>query len=195
MSFAKLVLSAALKTEMPQYMTNMLPSRHEATKLVQYYIDNVSVLHPIMTETNIFGSMEAVYQQKLEKARPIDHWNIRLVLAIALAAQSKIRGDLYSQDAVRHVSYALKYAESVIRPGSVGGVEAILLLVIYSLLDPSHFSSWYLIGTASRVMVDLGLHQDPTEELRITPHSLPSRHRVYQCVYTLDRLAKMSCSQ
>lgn len=40
-----------------------------------------------------------------------------------------------------------------------------ILDVIYAMLDPHHFNSWYLIGTTSWVMVDLCLHHDPHGKL------------------------------
>ena len=110
-----------------------------------------------------------------------------MILAIALVSRSQVKDDTLYRDAVRYASSALKHAESVLQPGSVAGLQAILLLVIYSMLDPSHFNSWYLIGVASRVMVDIGLHQEPAEDLRVNKSQLTLRRQIFHCVYTLDR--------
>lgn len=86
---------------------------------------------------------------------------------------------------------ALAYAEDVLRPGSIAGIQAILLLAEYSLVDPARFRSWYLVGMAVKVAVDLGLHQDPPTEVSTNANRLDIRRRVFHCIYCLDRF--VSC--
>lgn len=117
----------------------------------------------------------------------MDHWTTRFILAIALASLSRRRGDTQYQDAVRHATAALDHIETIIHPSSISGIQALILLVLYSILDPHHFSSWYLIGLASRAMVDIGLHQDPPRELRLKETELELRRRLHLSVYALDR--------
>jgi len=187
MSYARLVLSSAAVEDMPQFSTNALPPRYLATPLIQHYLDKVFVMIPCLSETALFASACAVYQNAGRHAGPFDHWTVRMVLAIALLSQSRQRGDSKYQDAVRHTAAALEKAEGVLHPGSVLGIQALLLLVQIAMLDPHHFNCWYLIGMASRAMVDLGLHQDPPEHLQT--REVDWRRRVYYCVYTLDRFA------
>ena len=188
MSFARLVLSTSSVSKMPKFVKNTLPQKHEITPLIDHYLKNIHALFPFLAESKVFQSIDAVYQEDGRHALPIDHWTIRLVLATAIASLSRKRGDTEYQDAVRHAAAALELIETVLHPGSIAGIQAILQLVLYALLDPRHFNSWYLIGIASRVMVDLGLHQVPLEELR-HKHSEPDmRLRIYDSVYALDRL-------
>ena len=187
MSFARLVLSTSSVEEMPRYSMNALPPMDEALALIQHYLKTVSVLYPVLSETVMFGSLNAVYQHQGHHARHIDHWNIRMIFAIASMSQSKSKNDIQYDDAVHHASVALERAEAVLQPGSAVGIQSTLLLLLYALLDPLHFSCWFLIGVASRAMVDLGLHQDPAEDVRVRESQLDRRHRIYQCVYMLDR--------
>ena len=187
MSFARLVLSTSSVIDMPKIVRNALPQRYEVTPLVEHYLENIHVLYPFLSEGKLFQSIDAVYQDNGRQALPIDHWTIRLVLATANASLSRERGDSKYQDAVSHTVAALEEIEAVVHPGSINGIQSILQLVLYATLDPCHFNSWYLVGVASRVMVDLGLHQLPPEELRLK-HSEPDmRSRVYNSVYALDR--------
>ena len=172
---------------MPKFAKNDLPQRYEITPLVKHYLENIHALYPILSESKLFQSIDAVYQENGHRALPIDHWTVRLVIATSTASLSRKRGDTSYQDAVRHAAAALEEIETVVHPGSIVGIQAILQLVLYSMLDPHHFNSWYLIGLASRVMVDIGLHQDPPEELRLDRAELDMRLRVYECVYALDR--------
>lgn len=187
MSFARLVLSTSACEEMPKYASNVLPQRYALVPLIQHYLDNFHVLYPFLSATKLWGSIDAISQQDGRYASAMDHWTTRFVLAIALASLSRRRGDTQYQDAVRHATAALDHIETVVHPGSSSGIQALLLLVLYAMLDPNHFSSWYLIGLASRAMVDIGLHQDPPRELRLKDTELELRRRLYLSVYALDR--------
>lgn len=131
--------------------------------------------------------MDAVYQSGGRFAKPFDHWMLRMVLAIASASVSYHNNDKSHQRAWALVSDALTYAEEVLRPGSISGIQAILLLAQYSLVDPVRFRSWYLVGMAVKVAIDLGLHQDPPTEVLTNPDRLDIRRRVFHCIYCLDR--------
>ncbi|GAQ08378.1 hypothetical protein ALT_5699 [Aspergillus lentulus] len=186
-SFANLLLSMAIAEPLPKLSSQSLPSRHEITPLLRHYFDNLYTQLPFFVETTFWTSVDAVYQSGGRFAKPFDHWILRLVLAISSASTSYQPGDGDHQRALSLISGALKYAEEVLRPGSVTGIQGILLLAQYSFYDPNHFRSWYLVGTAVRAMVDLGLHQDPPLEELSTPDRLDIRRIVYHCVYCLDR--------
>jgi hypothetical protein len=187
MSFARLLLSASYVTELPNMDAKALPPRHTAVLLIQHYLDNIFVLMPFFSETSLFASVEAVYEDSGRGAKSSDHWTLRMVLAISAASQSQKGGDSYHQIALRHVSAALARADSVLHPGSVAGIQAILLLVQYSMFDPEHFKVWYLLGMASRVMVDLGIHQDLSAAPNVDKDHLDLRRRVFNGVFSLDR--------
>ncbi|KAK5019758.1 hypothetical protein LTR16_000264 [Cryomyces antarcticus] len=191
MSYARLILSACSKDALPEGTTKALPPRHEALKLIQHYMDNIFILLPLFEESSFFLAVDNTYHSDRTEASALDTWNVRMVLAIACASKSRDRGDAHYLDAVMHVTGALANAEQVLRPGSILSVQALLLLVEYSMLDPHHFDSWSLVGAASRAMVDLGLHQDPPRGTSMTKAKLELRRRVYYCVYALDRSTSM----
>lgn len=178
---------------MPSFAINVLPHRQSITPLIQHYIDNIHVLYPFLSETKLFAAVAAVYQKEDPgAASPMDHWTTRMLLAIALASWSRRRGDPHYQEAVRHAAGAFEHVEQVVQPGSLAGIQAMLLMVLYSMLDPHHFKSWNLIGLASRAMVDIGLHQDPPTDLRLKESDHQIRRRVYASIYSLDRLMPLS---
>lgn len=186
MSFARLVLSTSSLEPMPKATGTMLPPRHTITPLIQYFLSNVFALYPFLSESGIFAALDAQRDGGLY-ATAMDHWTVRMVIAISLASLSRKRGDGCYSNAVLHAAEAFEHVEKVLQPGSIAGIQVLLLSVIYAMLDPHHFNSWYLIGIASRVMVDLGLHQDPPEELPVQNSQLEKRRLVYHSVYALDR--------
>lgn len=187
MSWAKLVLSTSSKEEMPVRPVNALPPRHTSTAMINHYLENIHTLYPFLSETKLFSAVNAVYQNNGRDAVPTDRWTTRMVLAISNASLSSKRGDTHYQDAVRHADAALEQIEHVLHPGSVPSIQAMLLLVLYAMLDPHHFNSWHLIGLASRAMVDLGMHQDPPKEVRSKPADRDAARRVYASIFSLDR--------
>ncbi|KAH8427993.1 Zn(II)2Cys6 transcription factor [Aspergillus melleus] len=186
-SFANLLLSLSVAKPIPKQSSQLLPARHEITSLLQHYFDTFFTQLPFFAETGFWTSVDIVYQAGGRFAKPIDHWFLRMVLAITYASISYQFGDQNYQNAMSLASSALDYAEDVLQPGSIAGVQAILLLAQYSLVDPKHFRSWYLVGMAGRVMVDLGLHQDPPSDVPVSDEQLDLRRRVCHSVFSLDR--------
>jgi hypothetical protein len=187
MSYARLILWACSKDPLPEGTTKALPPRYTATTLIQHYLNNVFVLLPAFDESGFYASVDNLYSRDSKKADPLDHWMVRMVLAIASASMSEQRGDQYYMEGIGHVCAALQHAETVLHPGAITSVQALLLLTQYAMLDPHHFDSWSLIGTASRAMVDLGLHQDPPKGTAMSKLKLEVRRKVFYCVYALDR--------
>ena len=187
MSYARLVLSTSAREPMPKIDNTPLPQRYAAMSLVDYYRENFLVLYPFLSDTSLLSSLDMVYNNDVRSTPPMDHWVVRMVLAVSLASQSRRQADAQYQEAIGHVVEAMKFVETVIQPGSLAGIQTMLLLVLYSLLDPYHFKSWYLIGLASRAMIDIGIHQDPPRELRLSDAQLQMMKRVYTSVYILDR--------
>lgn len=193
MSYARLILSASSKEALPMGLTKALPPRYAATPLIQHYLNNIFSLLPILDEASLYACVDAVYHTE-DDATAFDHWIVRMVLAISCLAQSEQRGDTLYSDAVGHLNAALEHAEDVLHPGFISSIQALLLLVEYAMMDPHHFDSWTLIGAASRAMVDLGIHQDPSRSTSINRAKLEIRRRVYWCVYALDRYGPCSCN-
>jgi len=187
MSYGRLILAASQQEPLPIGMRKELPPRYAATSLIHHYLNNMHAIVPVLDESSFWTSVNNVYNADARKALPVDHWTVRLVLAIATASQSQQLGDTHYLDAVGHICAAIGLAEQVLHPGSIWSIQAMILLVMYALLDPNHFDSWTLIGAASRAAVDLGMHQDPPKAANTPRAKLELRRRVFYCVYVLDR--------
>jgi len=191
MSYSRLILSACTKDELPSDTAQALPPRYLAMVLTQHYFNSVFVLLPMFDEASFYASLENVYLKDFRKADPLDHWMVRMVLAIACASISSRRGDERCMEGIGHVCAALSQTEAVLHPGKISGIQALILLTEYAVLDPHHFDSWSLIGAASRAMTDLGLHQDPPKGTPMTKFKLEIRRRVFHTIYALDRATSL----
>ena len=187
MTFARLILAGANNDEITNPKPFQLPPRTTTVALAQYYLDNVYALFPVFSETALFNAIDAVYQVNGRPVTEFEYWLLYMVLAVASSGQSRSSSDAYYVDGVNWVGRALRYADKVLMPGYVSQIQALVLLVQYSMLDPAHFDSWQLIGFACRAVVDLGLHQDPPREQQPDKKILEMRRRLFYCVYSLDR--------
>ena len=172
---------------LPKLEQNLLPPRYQAIPLIQHYLDRIYVLMPFFSETDFMSSVSAVYQDSGRFSKSSDHFILRMVLAISAASLSRSRSDSNMDEARRHASAAVDLVETVINPGSIATVQSLLLLTQYSLVDAEHFNCWDMIGVTSRAMVDLGIHQEPAADIKISKEQFEMRQRVYYCVFTLDR--------
>jgi hypothetical protein len=187
MTFARLILAATNNESVPISKPFQLPPRQTAMSLVQYYLDNVFPLFPAFSETALFNALDAIYQENGRPVTNFEHWLLYMVLAISSTGQSRSNNDASYSEGLLWVGRALQYADQVLMPGYVSQIQALLLLVQYSMMDPAHFDSWQLIGFTCRAVVDLGLHQDPPREDQTDKNLLETRRKLFYCVYALDR--------
>ncbi|CAD6446697.1 0b3bceac-78ae-4aeb-bba5-6fbaddbcd461 [Sclerotinia trifoliorum] len=191
MTFARLILSAANHDELPEPWSLQLPPRPAATKLIQYYLDNIFALYPIVSETALFNALDKIYPGNSQRVTDFEHWLFYMVLAISSTAQSRSHLDSKYEEGVCWAGRALAYADHVLMPGHVSQIQALVLFVQYAMLDPAHFDSWQLMGFTCRAIVDLGFHQDPPGEQQPDRKALDMRRRIFYCVYSLDRSISM----
>lgn len=199
MTFARLVLAAAGNDPLPEPImaSAKLPSRQASHGIVQYYLTHVHSLFPFFPETSLLSLLEELYvqQQPIQSNMPqprsnlrsSDYWMLYMVLAIGSSAQSQSRQDTFYSNGVEFASRAMPYADRALAPGHVTQIQSLLLLTLYSMLDPAHFDSWHLIGFTCRAIVDLGFHQDPPQSQNMDVAALDARRRTFYCAYALDR--------
>lgn len=188
MTFARLVLAAATNDPVPEPRTAKLPPRHTAQAAVHYYMSNIHVLFPAFSPTLVTTLLDDVYSQDpRQQLRSPDYWLLYMVLAIGSTAQSRSWQDEHYANGVDFVARALPYADRALMPGYVTQIQSLLLLTQYSMLDPTHFDSWHLIGFTCRAVIDLGYHQDPPAQQNSDKAALDARRRTFYCVYALDR--------
>ena len=204
MTFARLVLAAAGNVPLPEPSTpaGKLPPRQASYPVVQYYLSHIHTIFPFFAETSLLALLEEVYHVQqppmpasMPQARPNlrsqDYWMLYMVLAIGSAVQSRNRQDTFYRNAVEYAAQAMPYADRALAPGHVTQIQSLLLLTLYSMLDPAHFDSWHLIGFTCRAIVDLGFHQDPPQSQKMDAAALDARRRTFYCAYALDRYARV----
>lgn len=187
MTFARLVLAATVRDPIPPSVELNLPPRQVTNSIIQYFMANIHILFPCFPETALLTVADDIYHSDQRIIKDSDYWLFYMVLAIASTAQSKAIHDSYYDSGVEYLAKALKFGDRALAPGTIAQIQSLLLLTIYSTLDPAHFDSWHLIGFTARAVVDLGLHQDPPSSSVPDRTALDMRRRVFYSVYALDR--------
>ncbi|KAH6695426.1 Zn(II)2Cys6 cluster transcripitional activator [Plectosphaerella plurivora] len=192
MTFGKFVLAASTNEDIPTPQDETLPPRNESLAVVQYYMKNVYSMLPCFSQTKLFAALDDLYRQDRREIKEADYWLVYMVLAIGHVAQSRSRDDDHYKKAVDFVARALPFADGALAPGYVTQIQSLILFTQYSMLDPAHFDSWYLIGFAARAVIDLGFHQEASMRNITDTAALNSRQCVFYCVYSLDRSISMA---
>ena len=73
-------------------------------------------------------------------------------------------------------------------------IQALILLGIYSMFDPSETSLWHVVGFAARVAISLNLHRR-VDDANLPPAVVEQRKRVFYSLYNLDRLVAATLSK
>ncbi|KAK9771467.1 putative Zn(2)-C6 fungal-type domain-containing protein [Seiridium cardinale] len=191
MTFARLVLAASSNNRLPDTQNWNAPSRQDGLSIVQYYMNNIYSLYPAFSETNFYTLLEQVYNQSDRSIKDSEYWLVFMVLAVGSVAQSQATNDAHYMNGVYFASRAMRHADKALTPGYVTQIQSLILLTQYSMLDPTHFDSWHLIGFTCRSVVDLGFHQDPPPEQMPDKAQLDTRRKLFYCVYSLDRSISM----
>lgn len=190
MTFARLVLAATLNDPVPPSVEINVPPRQATNAIVNHFLANIYTLYPCFSETALWTVIDDFYKQDNRMIKESDYWLMFMVLAIGSAAQSKTLHDAYYDTGVEYLAKALQHADRALAPGNVTQIQSLLLLTIYSMLDPAHFDTWHLIGFTARAVIDLGLHQDPPSST-LDRAALDMRRRIFYCTYAMDRAVSM----
>ncbi|ODV97284.1 hypothetical protein PACTADRAFT_39566, partial [Pachysolen tannophilus NRRL Y-2460] len=123
---------------------------------------------------------------------PLKYHRPLYFLNIVFAISSSVHHLQYaSQISEGFRTSALKFIESVYSsPDRLEALQSILLLTLYSIMRPAVPGVWYVLGSALRLVVDLGLHTEKSVASRSESSdsfTLDMKRRLFWCTYSLDR--------
>jgi hypothetical protein len=172
-----------------------LPDRHSAESMIRIYFELANFTLPGLTfhEPSFRQRFALVYDQDRScdaittKKRKMAVVFCYLVFAIALLALQKRNSESVSLSLCgQYHDSALLVLQEVGLARDIDSVQALLLLVNYSYLHPSFLGTWKTVGMATRLVVELGLHEDPPVD-SVTALELDIRRRVFWVTYSMDR--------
>lgn len=220
----------------PMMKCAAFPERELAERLVDLYFEHANPQMPILHRGDFMELLDRTYSLEEKKRSPRALYVLNIVFAIGAGIifedkpqssddENRSSRDRASSGAKRpklsnhqyqpeeyHAS-AIIHLESFLGSSSsegFGGLEelqAVLLLANFALLRPVAPGLWYIVGVATRLAVDLGLHYEDgmgidtatkdgnQAQLRIDARERgrrewvrDMRRRLWWCVYSFDRL-------
>lgn len=125
----------------------------------------------------------------------IEHQKTLYFLHIIFAIASSTRQSVYpSSVAQGHYLAASRHYQAVINsPDRLEALQGILLNAVYSIMRPTVPSIWYVLGSAMRLAVDLGLHSERRKttwdhtQSNNDPIRQDFKRRLFWCTYAMDR--------
>ena len=154
------------------------------------YMDRVAAQYPIFHAKDITAFYFSVFHQSPRNLHPgeasaYEVYVISLVMAISLTTAARTQQARASSIAAGLFKNAIRQIPEVLT-NDVQGLQALLLLLQYSFLDPAAANIWLLSGFASQACIDLGLHQDPPSTSKISVLARDIRRRVFWCTYEME---------
>ncbi|KAK4934542.1 hypothetical protein LTR66_015584 [Elasticomyces elasticus] len=151
------------------------PNRHDVDELVTLYMSTSNIINGYANEG------PAAYQ----------FFRIAMICAIATANRGRHR----PEDADKAFSYyveATQLAEEVTNNVSLDSLQALLLLIQYSLFYPRRGDVWKLLDYACRLSVELNIHcevhpDNPTDPALEDPNNHHNCRSIFWGLYSLER--------
>ena len=116
---------------------------------------------------------------------------VNMVFAISVHFAGRIRGDVTASNmADSYHEQALTFLGDLLRHKTIDSLQAILLILLFSIVNPQKPIVWHLLGSALRLASELGIHteticQQPALEAFEDTSDLP--RRLFWSLYSMDR--------
>jgi hypothetical protein len=118
---------------------------------------------------------------------PVDVATFQLFLVLSTGANLQIRRRLYYHNPETFFSSAMSLSNLVLSTISLPSLQAVLLLLVHSLVVPGGSEIWTLARLAMAHCVDLGLHREIGERMKLSKLAVEMRRRIFFSVYSFDR--------
>lgn len=168
-----------------RYFEPVYGALSKSTKLASEYSElNWNVLeHEISLENTLYYSQA----QSPPVQFHIALYFLNMVFAIASSVHLL---QFPSEISEGYKASAVRYMDAVYSsPDRLESLQGILLLACYSTMRPAVPGVWYVLGSALRMCVDMGLHAESKSDL--DTFDLDKCRRIFWCTYSLDRQISM----
>lgn len=106
-----------------------------------------------------------------------------------IAAIAKVRSRIYEFSPEKFYRAAMFFSQSAFSELSLPSLQALVMLVVHSMLTPGEIKLWTLIHLALAHCVELGIHREPREQDQIDPTLGQIQRFIFFTIYSLDRYA------
>ena len=157
------------------------------------------VLHPHCPAVD---PSQIVLDTNIKRLPLVRRFFVIITAAIAAAHRGRNHPEMYTTALILR-NWADQLSEEVLKEHNEDSLQALLLLVLYELVDPSRRLIWTLLGVVCRMCVKLGWHRSTANEhdSRVIqdesfyessrPYSPAWRRRLFQIIYKWERYSSI----
>lgn len=179
-----------LSTNQPASGLSTIP-KSVADFLFENYMTRVVAQCPLFYSADLEAYFDSVFQDPLRiletntAHNPRATFVIGLIMAISLTTSARTQQVWANSIATGLVKEAMQNIQAVCT-NDIFGLQALLLLLQYTNLDPTAANVWLLSGFTTQACIDLGLHIETPKTQRMDPIAKDIRRRVFWCAYEME---------
>ncbi|KAL4875191.1 fungal-specific transcription factor domain-containing protein [Aspergillus karnatakaensis] len=142
---------------------------------------------PILSEVEARGAFDAVLPvgYNFTDCDPRSVYTVSLIMAISLSTAARNKLARAQSLATALFKNAMLNISAVLT-NDLPGLQALLLLIQYTFLNPTVGNLWLLTGISSEACIELGLHQELQAQNDTDPLALDRRRRIFWCAWEME---------
>ncbi|KAE8330263.1 fungal-specific transcription factor domain-containing protein [Aspergillus sergii] len=182
-----------------------LPAEQVARNLHRAYFEHDHLCYPFLHRETALCALDQAYQDpSFLEQNAFASFELDMILAIATASVHKFNIEALP-DAEAYQIRATQRLNEVMRDGGVQALQALLLLCQYRMtnsIQDTSTSLWHIVGVASRMCFELGLHREQTYRPTETTDTRDKTsyaaiqceisRRCFWCVVAMDRIVSIT---
>ncbi|KAF4473026.1 positive transcriptional regulator for purine utilization [Fusarium albosuccineum] len=173
------------------------PPKPTAVQLAATYFEHSNFFSPILDEEQFQVILDGLYHNELGPEQGANDQKFQLCMVLAIAIRLLNRTDAAVPTTGSDSFFASAIAIFTERPHAIwkGGLEHLqnlLLIVQYTIFTSNLSAAWHFIGLATRLAIDLDLHNEPQAGSRPEDHrdsfraEIDKKRRIFWSTYILE---------
>ena len=177
----------------PQY-PSCLPSKSRAHQLTEYYWAHNHTLYPFLRRTWFMDLLETMYSEQGHGLFTSPAWlyTMWMVFAIGSTSWSSIVPGASESESAYCYDQAMIYFFDALSVEGTSALDSMLLQITYSFFNRVGANTWYLVGSAIRLAVGMGLHAPNICAKQMPMEVQEHRKRIFWSLYMADRVVSIS---
>ncbi|KAL2871169.1 transcription factor domain-containing protein [Aspergillus lucknowensis] len=162
------------------------PDDAMGARLLEAYFRSMQMRLPFLCRSEI-RELHAKRHEPAGPSTPAQFARFKIFMVYAIGAAILKMTEMYDSTPPRHYFVtAMQYQPALQESLSISSIEALMLLAMYNLQSSASSSVWYMMGLATRICVDFGLHRE-AQYRRLRPYEAQRRRRLFWSVYLNER--------
>ncbi|KAL4922638.1 fungal-specific transcription factor domain-containing protein [Aspergillus aurantiobrunneus] len=198
-NISRIVQDAAWKS-IPVHETHefLAPCENDATgpapapddamgaRILAAYFKSMQMRLPFLCRSEVY-ELHARRHEPPGPSKQEQYSRFKIFMVYAIGAAILKMTEMYDSTPPRNYFVsAMQYQPAIQGSLSISSIEALMLLAMYNLQSSASSSVWYMMGLATRICVDFGLHRE-AQYRGLRPYEAQRRRRLFWSVYLNER--------